>query len=140
MNLVSHEYVAMQEAPCPGSRDGPGMLVLSEFRGGTVPVWCYSHQPVEHSGAFMAMHQALTSEKLYVSFSKKVVPVCELAHLPYGRKATRWLMASASRFAHAKNRLDRLSLRSPLKDFMGTKATANVRSLLENAVAMIPMY
>ena len=50
MNLVSHEYVAMQEAPCPGSRDGPGMLVLSNSQGRPSPVWCYSHQPMEHSG------------------------------------------------------------------------------------------
>lgn len=32
MNLVSHEYVMCQSRPCP-SREGPGVLVLSEFAG-----------------------------------------------------------------------------------------------------------
>ena len=32
MNLVSHEYVVCQATPC-ANRDGPGVLVLSEFAG-----------------------------------------------------------------------------------------------------------
>lgn len=36
MNLVSHEYVVAQDngsGPAPGGREGPGVLVLSEFAG-----------------------------------------------------------------------------------------------------------
>ncbi|GAB9467761.1 Alpha,alpha-trehalose-phosphate synthase [Globisporangium polare] len=33
MNLVSYEYVVCQSKPCEGRREGPGVLVLSEFAG-----------------------------------------------------------------------------------------------------------
>lgn len=33
MNLVSHEYVMCQSKPCVGRREGPGVLILSEFAG-----------------------------------------------------------------------------------------------------------
>ncbi|KAJ0392949.1 hypothetical protein P43SY_005969 [Pythium insidiosum] len=33
MNLVSHEYVMCQSRPCELRRDGPGVLILSEFAG-----------------------------------------------------------------------------------------------------------
>ena len=81
-----------------------------------------------------AMHQALTSEKALRELQQKKLYRYVSLHTSsvWAQSYLDELMASASaRFAHAKNRLDRLSLRSPLKDFMGTKATANVRSLLE---------
>jgi trehalose 6-phosphate synthase/phosphatase len=33
MNLVSYEYVMCQSKPCEGRREGPGVLILSEFAG-----------------------------------------------------------------------------------------------------------
>lgn len=33
MNLVSHEYVMCQSQPCEPHREGPGVLILSEFAG-----------------------------------------------------------------------------------------------------------
>ncbi|RLN98729.1 hypothetical protein BBJ28_00009342 [Nothophytophthora sp. Chile5] len=33
MNLVSHEYVMCQSRPCEPRREGPGVLILSEFAG-----------------------------------------------------------------------------------------------------------
>ena len=72
MNLVSHEYVALQEFPCPGSRDGPGMLVLSEFAGAAQSLsGAIRINPWNIDELSDAMHQALSTEKAVRELQQK---------------------------------------------------------------------
>lgn len=60
MNLVSHEYVACQQQPC-AHRDGPGVLVLSEFAGSAQSLsGAVRINPWNTNEMASALHQALT--------------------------------------------------------------------------------
>ena len=127
MNLVSHEYVAMQESPCPASRDGPGMLVLSEFAGAAQSLsGAIRINPWNIGELAAAMHQALSTEKALRELQQKKLYRYVSLHTSSGwaRSYLDELMASAGvRIANAAQRLERHNLRSQIKDLAGSKAS-----------------
>ena len=124
----------MQEAPCPASRDGPGMLVLSEFAGAAQSLsGAIRINPWNIGELAAAMHQALSTEKALRELQQKKLYRYVSLHTSsvWARSYLDELMASAGvRITSAAQRLERHNLRSQIKDLAGSKSPADPATLL----------
>ena len=129
MNLVSHEYVAMQESPCPASRDGPGMLVLSEFAGAAQSLsGAIRINPWNIGELAAAMHQALSTEKALRELQQKKLHRYVSLHTSsvWARSFLDELVASANnRIENEEQRIQGHNLRHHQKDFIDSSIIDN---------------
>eukprot|EP00949_MAST-11_sp_MAST-11-sp1_P001275 g1275.t1 len=73
MNLISHEYIVMQNLPCD-IRDGPGVLILSEFAGAAQSLsGAMRVNPWHTEELTSVMHHALSQERELRELNQKML-------------------------------------------------------------------